>query len=54
VLGTRRGKWFGRTRTHKLVFFEADAVCAGDFAQVRISKTSPWALQGKLVYNSSV
>jgi len=52
--GTRRGKWFGRTRTHKLVFFEGVPGCAGSMVRVDITKTSPWALQGNLVYNSTV
>jgi len=54
VQGKRRGKWFGRTRTHKLVFFEGDGNCSGEMVRVSISKTSPWALQGNLVYNSTV
>ncbi len=49
VQGTRRGKWVGRTRTHKLVFFEGEGDFAGRLAQITISKTSPWALQGNLV-----
>jgi tRNA-2-methylthio-N6-dimethylallyladenosine synthase len=52
--GTRRGKWFGRTRTHKLVFFEGVPGCAGSMVRVNITRTSPWALQGNLVYNSTV
>jgi tRNA-2-methylthio-N6-dimethylallyladenosine synthase len=54
VQGTRRGKWFGRTRTHKLVFFEGEGNYAGAMARLDIFKTSPWALQGNLVYNSTV
>ncbi len=54
VEGSRRGKWFGRTRTHKLVFFESGGDCLGQTVRVTISKTSPWALQGNLVYNSTV
>ncbi len=49
VQGMRRGKWFGRTRTHKLVFFEGDGNFAGAMVRVCILKTSPWALQGNLV-----
>jgi tRNA-2-methylthio-N6-dimethylallyladenosine synthase len=52
--GMRRGKWFGRTRTHKLVFFEGVPICAGSMVRIDITKTSPWALQGNLVYNSTV
>jgi len=54
VQGTRRGKWFGRTRTHKLVFFEGEEDYAGAMVRLSIFKTSPWALQGNLVYNSTV
>ncbi len=54
VQGTKRGKWYGRTRTHKLVFFEYDAHLTGQVVRIAITKTSPWALQGKLVYNSVV
>ena len=54
VQGTRRGKWFGRTRTHKLVFFESEPDYTGKLVRVTISRTSPWALQGNLVYNSTV
>jgi len=54
VQGLRRGKWFGRTRTHKLVFFESERNCIGEIVTVSVSRTSPWALQGNLVYNSIV
>jgi len=54
VQGRRRGKWFGRTRTDKLVFFESEQGLTGQLVQVTIHKASPWALQGSLVYNSSI
>lgn len=54
VQGTRRGKWFGRTRTHKLVFFEGPEDCTGATVRVDVTRTSPWALQGNLVYNSTI
>ena len=54
VQGMRRGKWFGRTRTHKLVFFESVENCTGATVRIDITRTSPWALQGNLVYNSTV
>jgi tRNA-2-methylthio-N6-dimethylallyladenosine synthase len=54
VEGTRRGKWFGRTRTHKLVFFEGAENCTGAMVRIDVTRTSPWALQGNLVYNSTV
>ncbi len=49
VEGTKGGKWQGRTRTDKLVFFADAADRWGQLVEVEISKTSPWALQGKLV-----
>jgi tRNA-2-methylthio-N6-dimethylallyladenosine synthase len=53
VQGRRRGKWFGRTRTDKLVFFESEEGLTGRLVQVTIDKASPWALQGTLDYNST-
>ncbi len=54
VEGMRRGRWFGRTRTHKLVFFAGDGDFAGRMVRVGVTRTSPWALQGGLVYSSIV
>ncbi len=54
VEGHKRGKWFGRTRTHKLVFFNGEGIREGALLRVGISKTSPWALQGEVVYNSTI
>jgi len=45
VEGNKGGKWYGRTRSNKLVFFESDADCLGLLIDVTITKTSPWALQ---------
>ncbi len=47
----KRGKWCGRTRTNKLVFFEAEEDYRSALVHVAISRTSPWALQGEVVYN---
>jgi tRNA-2-methylthio-N6-dimethylallyladenosine synthase len=42
-----RGKWRGRTRTNKLVFFDVDSQdWAGHLAQVRITRTGPWSVTG--------
>jgi len=41
-----KGKWQGRTRTDKLVFFRDSHDYMGKLANVRIEKTSPWSLQG--------
>ena len=46
VEGRRRGKWQGRTRTDKLVFFSDDADRHGQTVRVRITQTGPWSLQG--------
>lgn len=48
VEGQKKGKWQGRTRTNKLVFFSHPQDCRGQLAGVRIEKTSPWSLQGKV------
>jgi len=48
VEGKKKGKWYGRTRTDKLVFFENDADYLGELVNVEVKKTSPWALQGSL------
>ena len=47
VEGKKKGRWQGRTRTGKLVFFSNDNDCLGQLMKIRIEKTSPWALQGK-------
>lgn len=43
-----KGKWQGRTRTGKLVFFRDSKDCLGQLAPIRIEKTSPWSLQGRV------
>ena len=48
VEGKAKGKWYGRTRTGKLVFFSNDHHCLGQLMKIRIDKTSPWALQGEV------
>jgi len=54
VEGQKKGKWYGRTRTDKLTFFENDSDCMGMMVPVEIMKTSPWALQGKVRYNNEL
>lgn len=51
VLVERRakGKWTGRTRTDKIVFFQDEGDWAGRLVTVKITRTSPWSLQGELV-----
>ena len=46
VEGQDKGKWKGRTRTDKLVFFEDERDFHGRMTQVNITKTAPWSLQG--------
>jgi tRNA-2-methylthio-N6-dimethylallyladenosine synthase len=48
VEGEHKGKWKGRTRTNKLVFFSSPASWAGRTARVTITHTSPWSLQGEV------
>jgi len=48
VEGRQKGRWYGRTRGDKLVFFDDDGDRKGQLLTVSIEKTSPWALQGKI------
>ncbi len=48
VEGQKKGKWFGRTRSDKLVFFAARGDWAGRLAEIRIGRTSPWSLGGEV------
>jgi tRNA-2-methylthio-N6-dimethylallyladenosine synthase len=48
VEGRKGGKWYGRTRTDKLVFFNSSHDYLGQLVDVRIERTSPWSLQGKI------
>jgi len=44
-----RGKWRGRTPQNKLVFFEDDTQdWRGRLAQVTVTWTGPWSMQGRL------
>ncbi len=62
VEGKKKGKWFGRTRTNKLVFFEAPEFpqrqglasgpsrghdWRGQLVPVEITWTGPWSMQGQ-------
>jgi tRNA-2-methylthio-N6-dimethylallyladenosine synthase len=51
VEGNKKGKWYGRTRSDKLVFFKSEANYTGQLVNLRIINTSPWSLQGELVNN---
>jgi len=46
--GKKKGKWQGRTRSGKLVFFSNSNNCLGKLMNIRIEKTSPWSLQGRV------
>jgi tRNA-2-methylthio-N6-dimethylallyladenosine synthase len=49
VEGKRKGRWWGRTRTDKLVFFEDEEDRRGKRALVQITWTGPWSLIGKVL-----
>jgi len=49
VEGKVKDKWQGRTRTGKLVFFSDNNDCLGQLINIRVEKTSPWSLQGKII-----
>lgn len=49
VAGRKKLKWYGRTRSDKLVFFNSAADCTGRVVAVEITHTSPWSLSGQIV-----
>ena len=53
VEGRKEGKWWGRTRSGKLVFFSDHSDFLGQLMKVRIEKTSPWSLQGRVELSST-
>jgi tRNA-2-methylthio-N6-dimethylallyladenosine synthase len=46
VDGQARGRWKGRTRTNKLVFFDAPGEWRGRLVQVTIESAGAWSLRG--------
>ncbi|MBC7241981.1 MAG: TRAM domain-containing protein, partial [Anaerolineae bacterium] len=44
----QKGRWRGRTRQNKLVFFESEEELAGALVDVRITWAGPWSLIGEL------
>jgi len=48
VEGTAKGRWYGRTRTNKLVHFESAQPLAGRVVDVEVTATQPWYLEGTL------
>ncbi len=45
--GKVRGRWQGRTRSGKIVFFDGSHDYLGKLINIKIEKTSPWSLQGR-------
>jgi tRNA-2-methylthio-N6-dimethylallyladenosine synthase len=45
VEGKRENRWYGRTRSNKLVHFAGDAAI-GEVVTVRIERSTAWSLQG--------
>lgn len=56
VEGKKKEKWYGRTRTNKLVFFEAEdgpilsslKDWHGQLVPIEITWTGPWSMQGRI------
>jgi tRNA-2-methylthio-N6-dimethylallyladenosine synthase len=48
IEGQSRGKWYGRTRSNKLVHIADERDLAGQLVTAQITQTSPWSLQGDL------
>jgi tRNA-2-methylthio-N6-dimethylallyladenosine synthase len=48
VEGRKKEKWYGRSKSGKLVFFSDDSDCLGKLINTRIERTSPWSLQGRV------
>jgi len=53
VEGRKEGNWWGRTRSGKLVFFSDHGDFLGQLVGIKVEKTSPWSLQGKIELNST-
>jgi tRNA-2-methylthio-N6-dimethylallyladenosine synthase len=53
VEGRKGGKWWGRARSDKLVFFIGHGDLWGQLVKIKIEKTSPWSLQGTIESNST-
>ena len=47
VEGTAKERWYGRTRTNKLVHFASEQPLAGQLVDVTITHTEPWYLEGQ-------
>lgn len=49
VDGRHKGKWRGRTRTDRLVFFEDSRHLVGELATVQITSSSAWSMQAQVI-----
>jgi tRNA-2-methylthio-N6-dimethylallyladenosine synthase len=49
IEGQSRGKWYGRTRSNKLVHIASEEALAGQLVEAHVTQTSPWSLQGDLL-----
>ena len=54
VEGRKKGKWQGRTRSNKLVFFEDEAYHLGNLVNLKIHRSGPWSLQGSLAVEAKL
>ena len=45
----QKGKWSGRSRSNKLVFFESDRNLRGEMVTVAVESAGPWSLRGQLM-----
>jgi len=48
VEGSEKGRWFGRTRSGKLVFFDHPGELTGRLVAVKIVRSTPWWLEGRV------
>jgi tRNA-2-methylthio-N6-dimethylallyladenosine synthase len=48
VEAQHKGRWRGRTRQNKLVFFEDPNDWRGRLAQVRVTWAGPWSMLGEV------
>ncbi len=49
VEGMKKGRWYGRTRSDKLVFFDNERDMKGCLVDIEVEKAGAWSLQGTLV-----
>jgi tRNA-2-methylthio-N6-dimethylallyladenosine synthase len=48
VEGKKKARWWGRTRTDKLIFFDDERDWRGRLANVRVTWAGPWSLIGEV------